>query len=228
HSQAQGVFPFPSLVQVGNLSPSIPNSERDLDENPAAFYSPYIENFHPIGWSADGKAAFLVWGEGTDNCHLGMRIYDAVKDTTIAVWNEDMSGSTILESEQIPAFWKRDADTIGKILHKYHIVSSKADYNNFPFSKNKDQYLVEYFILPCENSTRYFSGIDGNCVIYSNGENDSTHIHMSGFHAVDIQPTGIWFSPDGTYSLLVGYYETNYSEARDNPHSFSYFVKKLK
>ena len=113
---------FPVRLEIANLSPSIPNADRDPDENANAYYSPYVENFHPIGWSNDGKAAYLVWGESPESCHFGVLVYDVQKDTIAGKWFENMKDNTILDAKQVPLFWERDKDSILPLLKSFNII----------------------------------------------------------------------------------------------------------
>ncbi|MBI3511306.1 MAG: hypothetical protein HY064_11625 [Bacteroidetes bacterium] len=221
HSQCA----FPKRVDIAKLSPSIPNSERDPDYNFAVYNSPYVENFHPIGWSPDGKAAYLVWGEHRSSCKFGVVVYDAMKDTLAGKWFENMDGTNLLDEKQVPAFWERDKDSIQPLLKKFHInCSDTINYVDFPIMKNNSTWSIEYTLAPAKDDNRFFEGMTATIVT----PGDSVHINDPHIRALDIQPTGLWFSPNGKYALLIIYTETGLGNGVNAPHDFNYLAKGIR
>jgi hypothetical protein len=86
---------------------------------------------------------------------------------------------------------------------------------------------MEFNIHPSVEDDRFYTGYDGNCVVSNSSSSDTLHFECSGLRALDIQPTGIWFSPDYRYAFIVNYSETAQSSV-ENPHYFTYFLTELK
>lgn len=230
---AQNQYTFPKRVALAGIEPSIPNQERNAELDPAGYFSAYVENFHPIGWSNDGKAAFLTWSEGEFSCHLGLVIYDAVKDSTIASWWDDFGDDNQLSSERVENLWKLEKDSLLPLLKRFHIVQeTHASYYDFPFSlKNGTQnksFGMEYSLSVSKDDERFHDSISLTCEITENQKTDSVKMKLGNLYALDISPTGLWISPDQQYALLILFTEDGGQHGDEPPHSFHYYFHALK
>ena len=225
---AQNAYPLPKRVAVDNISPSMPNSSRN-EENPQSLFQNYTANFHPIGWSNDGKAAYMIWSENEMESTFGVVVYDAVKDTIAGKWFENMGDNTYLEEEQIPAFWSRDKDSIVPLLERFHIVAQDSTiYKDFPATFGLRTYTMEYTMHTSPYDDHFYDGIAGDCVTILSGVNSSSAnapITWNGFYDVNIQPGGLWVSPGGQYALAVIVVETGGQHGALPPHLITYEVR---
>lgn len=225
---AQTAYPLPKRVAVDNIEPSMPNSSRN-EENPQSLFQNYTANFHPIGWSNDGKAAYMIWSENEMESTFGVVVYDAVKDTIAGKWFENMGDNIYLEEEQIPVFWSRDKDSIVPLLTRFHIIAQDSIvYKDFPATFGLYTYTMEYMTHTSLYDDHFYDRIDGDCITVISGVNSasaSAKISWSGFYDVNIQPGGLWVSPDGKYALAVIVTESGGQHGAMPPHLISYEVR---
>ena len=230
---AQKNWTFPKRLTIGGLEASIPNQERNMELDPAGYFSAYVENFHPIGWSLDGKAAYLTWDEGEFYCHMGLVIYDAVHDSIAAIWFDNFGETNAITSEQIFALWKRDKDSLQPLLKHYKIVAdTNALYSDFPFSyeegKIKKDFNLEYSLHTSTIDNRYYDSISLICEISQATKTDSVQLYFGNFYDVDLHPSGIWMSPERKYALLVLVIETGGQHGTEAPHNIEYVFKTMR
>ena len=224
----QTTYPLPKRVAIDNIAPSMPNSTRN-SENPQSLFQNYTANFHPIGWSDDGKAAYMIWSENEFEAMFGVVVYDAKNDSVAGKWFESMDDNPFLEEEQIPVFWNRDKDSIVPLLERFHIIpQDSAVYKDFPATFGLYTYTMEYTMHPSPYDERFYDRIDGDCITVLSGVNSSSasaKISWGNFYDVSIQPGGIWMSPDGNYALAVIVTESGGQHGDLPPRLISYEVR---
>lgn len=230
---AQNAWNFPQRVAIAGLSPSIPNQDRNIELDAAGYFSSYVENFHPIGWSQDGKAAYLTWSESEFYCHMGVIVYDAVHDSIAGKWFDDFGETNELTSEQIIVLWKRDKDSIQPLLKRFKIITDTlALYSDFPFSckvgNTKKDFTSEYSQHTSAIDNRYFDSISIVCEISHENKTDSIKMIFGNFYDVAIYPSGIWMSPGRKYALLVLVLESGGQHGTENPHNVYYEFRAVK
>jgi hypothetical protein len=220
---------FPERVLLANISPSKPIQERNESE----FRDSFVANFHPIGWSKDGKAAYLTWSEGEFYADMGVIIYDAVNDSIVASWFDDFGEEDRLTIEQVRLLWKSDKDSVLPLLNKYQIVAdANALYRDFPFSysteKNKKDISVEYSTHVSVLDERFQDSLFISCMINTNEKTDTLKMRYGNYYDVDIFPAGIWMSPDKKYTLLAIITETGGQHGTELPHNIEFNFKAIK
>jgi hypothetical protein len=229
--QAQEPWTFPPRVTVAGEAPSLPNAKRNFEKDPDAYFSSYIQNFHPIGWSADGKAAFLLWGESEFMSRFSVIIYDAASDTVAAEWHNHFELGEWLSPEQAELLWKRSADSILPLLKRFRIIPSGAIYNDFPFHYNtaagERYFSVSSSIHVSPYDERFHDSISISCITRNGNRIDSLRIGKGDYYALSISPAGLWMSPDRKFALVIISAEHGGQHGDERPHSIYYSVKTL-
>lgn len=224
---AQTVYPFPARVPVERIEVSMPNSNRN-EEMPMSLLQDYTQSFHPIGWSADGKAAYLVWGELDASSTFGVVVYDAANDSVAGKWFENMGDNRFLEQDQIEAFWQRDKDSIVPLLERFKIIpEEKAAYADFPAHFDGTEYTIEYSLHTSDKSEYYYDQITGTFVVVNNQTVNRTGFSWNGYFDFNIQPAGLWMSPDRKFAITVIAMESPGLHESGHPHSVWYEFKSF-
>ncbi len=127
----------------GNGTPSATNEEIDNNNDAANTYSIPAElsymrkkegfsydKFYPIGWSNEGKFAYIVEPapENSGMYFFEIHIYDIVNNRDLLLWKPEE-----LETGSVSSVWKENADFISQSLNEYHIVQTK----NFALTPSK-------------------------------------------------------------------------------------------
>lgn len=230
--QTQAQWTFPPRVTVAYGTPSLPNAERNYEQDADAYFSSYVQNFHPIGWSNDGKAAFLVWGESEFMSHFRVIIYDATRDTIAAEWRKHFELEEWLSPAQAKLLWERDKDSIIPLLERFSIIPSGAIYNDFPFHYNtgKDErcFSADYSLHVSPYDERFHDSISITCTIRNGLQIDSVRIESGDYYALSISPAGVWMSPDRQFALVVISAEHGGQHGDERPHAIYYRMKMLR
>jgi hypothetical protein len=116
---AQGktrLFPVPERLVLNGIGESDPNEE----DTPAKLMT---ENFYPIGWSRDGKFAYLV--EPPDEacgCYFAEIVIVNLK-TDKVLWQERWDSSDLAKPEEdnLDALWKRKGKAYSARLNQHRI-----------------------------------------------------------------------------------------------------------
>jgi hypothetical protein len=223
---AQTTYTFPPRVEVSHIQTGMQNSERKDNED---FFQNYHESFHPIGWSENGKAAYLVWSEGEFGAHFGVVVYDVVSDSVAGSWFLEMGETADLHEDQVALLWKQHADSIYPLLRKHKIVQqARANYADLPAAFSSRKFSVEFAPKISPMDERFKEGVKGNCMITSGNKTDTVAFHWTGFYDVDIQPAGIWLSPTEKYALVVIVCETGGQHGDLPPRNIRYVFRSLK
>lgn len=122
-----------SIAQTLSLPKEVVYYEIEKEENPSENGGYYTEtsSFHPIGWSPDGKFAYVKIFDGySDGLCITVSIQDMVTDKTI--WSESYTSVQLEEnedyakhSENEKALWDKVKYKTEKALAKYKINSNK-------------------------------------------------------------------------------------------------------
>lgn len=110
------LFPVPERLVLNGIGESDPNEE----ETPAKLMT---ENFYPIGWSRDGKFAYLV--EPPDEacgCYFAEIVIQDLKTDKI-VWKERYNSSDLEkpEEEDLDSFWPKKQKEYSAKLNEHDI-----------------------------------------------------------------------------------------------------------
>ncbi len=110
------LFPVPERLALNGIGESDPNEE----DTPAKLMT---ENFYPIGWSRDGKFAYLV--EPPDEacgCYFAEIVIVNLK-TDKVVWQERWDSSDLAKPEEddLDALWKRKGKAYSAKLNQHRI-----------------------------------------------------------------------------------------------------------
>ncbi|MCP4441818.1 MAG: hypothetical protein GY810_23170 [Aureispira sp.] len=103
--------------------------EEDPEENGGHYTE--TSTFHPIGWSPDGKFAYVKIFDGySDGLCISVAVQDMVTDKT--VWSESYTSMQLGEnedyakhSENVKALWNKVKPKTEKALAKYKINAKK-------------------------------------------------------------------------------------------------------
>ncbi len=228
--RAQKYPAFPKRVALALQQANKPLQDRTDYEY---FNQPFVANFHPIGWSKDGKAAFLEWSEGEGSCYMRVIIYDAIKDTVAGSWSEDFGDENKMTIEQIQALWPRDKDSILPLLLKFQIVADTHQlYMDFPFDytsgKTKKEFTMEYMHHSLQGDNHFSDSLFLMCGVRQNNKTDSLRLRLGGYKALELFPSGMWMSPDRKYGLIM-VVSVNGKQHRDEPpHTIEFQPKAIK
>ena len=154
--------------------------KKNINEQMMRFIMNSFETFRPIGWSKDGKFAFIVDGIG-DGCgcpYMNFKIIDA------------LSGDVLFKIREIddgPAggaeyYWDNRFSDINKQLSKYKIIQS----TNFELITNTQNVSLE--MLKIHSIEKYFNDNDGVIDEFTKGS------------------TGVLKAPYGNALVSVDYY----------------------
>lgn len=110
------LFPVPERLVLNGIGESDPNEE----DTPAKLMT---ENFYPIGWSRDGKFAYLV--EPPDEacgCYFAEIVIVNLK-TDKVLWQERWDSSDLAKPEEdnLDALWKRKGKAYSAKLNQHRI-----------------------------------------------------------------------------------------------------------
>lgn len=102
------------------------------------------ESFYPIGWSKDGKFAYIV--EPADiacDCYFANLIIKDLKTDTV-LWNFDYESGTFNEKDNtpksLPAFWRFNERLFSKKLREYKIrQTTDFAFESFPIIYKGDE-----------------------------------------------------------------------------------------
>ena len=202
---AQTYPAFPQRQALAGRESSKPLQDRSDYEY---YNQPVVANFHPIGWSADGKAAYLFWTEGVKKAQMGVVVYDAVKDTIAGKWFDDFGDENRLLAEQVEVLWGRDKDSIFPLLKKFNIVADTGVlYHDFPFvtsiNKKVCNFSMEYSMHNAIDNPVLEDTIYMKSMIMRDNKTETQQLKAGGFRASMIFPSGLWMSPDKKYALVA-------------------------
>jgi hypothetical protein len=202
---AQNYPAFPERKALAGREGSKPLQERSDYEY---YNQPVVANFHPIGWSADGKAAYLCWSEGLKKAQMGVIVYDAVKDTIAGKWFDDFGDENRLLAGQVVVLWGRDKDSIFPLLKKFNIVAdTNTLYRDYPFTvsinKKSCNFTMEYSMHNAIDNPVIEDTIYMKSMIQCDNKTEAEKIKAGGFRSSNIFPSGVWMSPDKKYALVA-------------------------
>ncbi|CAN5416271.1 hypothetical protein BH09BAC5_BH09BAC5_14000 [soil metagenome] len=197
------------------------------------YNTPIITSFHPIGWSADGKAAYLTWSEGETGAKMGVIIFDAETNSIADSWFDNFGGEKYLTAEQVELLWKGDKDSILPLLNQYKIVSDTGKlYSDFPFStgtkEEKKDFTMEYYSHKLAADNRFDDSLFLMCGVRYKNNTDSIRMRIGGYHALYAFPTGLWLSPDKKHGLLLIVICNGKQQGDDPPHTLEFETIAIK
>ncbi len=103
-----------------------------------------IEKFYPIGWSPDGKFAYITEpaDEATGFYFFNFRIQDMVTDKIVWEWKIDVQDQ-VMEGN-LQSTWDENKELFTKQLRKHKIVQQNSfQLNGSQFTENGNEYKIE-------------------------------------------------------------------------------------
>lgn len=104
------------------------------------------EKFYPIGWSKDGKFAYLT--EPPDEacgCYF-VEIYIVDLQTDKVLWSEKYNSEGDKKPDTLKGYWQKNQRKLSQKLNQYKIISSKSfSHLQTSFKSKSDSFKVDLF-----------------------------------------------------------------------------------